>query len=189
MCGQTDQKLGVKDGCHTPVDCVPVEKVAIIIPFKDREDHLVKWLFHMHQMLVRQRREYCVIVAEPIGSGHFNKGSTMNAAVRESINQGFDCVILHDVDMMLENGHNIYQCQDQPTQLCPFIDKFNYKDHYGTEFGGVTMLKPDQYIKANGYSNLYWGWGKEDDDMAFRIKQSGQVMYLTYSILTRMFIC
>lgn len=168
-------QIGVKDGCHTPVDCVPVEKVAIIIPFKDREDHLVKWLFHMHQLLVRQRREYCVIVAEPIGSGHFNKGSTMNAAVKESINQGFDCVILHDVDMMLENGHNIYQCQDQPTQLCPFIDKFNYKDHYGTEFGGVTMLKPDQYIKANGYSNLYWGWGKEDDDMAFRIKQSGQV--------------
>ena len=133
----------------------------------------------MHQLLVRQRREYCVIVAEPIGSGHFNKGSTMNAAVKESINQGFDCVILHDVDMMLENGHNIYQCQDQPTQLCPFIDKFNYKDHYGTEFGGVTMLKPDQYIKANGYSNLYWGWGKEDDDMAFRIKQSGQVLYST----------
>ena len=25
--------------------------------------------------------------------------------------------------MMLENGHNIYQCQDQPVQLCPFIDK------------------------------------------------------------------
>jgi len=169
------RQLGVKNGCYTPVDCVPVEKVAIIIPFKDREDHLVKWLFHMHQLLVRQRRQYCVIVAEPIGSGHFNKGSTMNAAVRESISEGFDCVILHDVDMMLENGHNIYQCQEQPTQLCPFIDKFNYKDHYGTEFGGVTMLKPEQYIKANGYSNLYWGWGKEDDDMAFRIKQSGQL--------------
>ena len=37
------------------------------------------------------------------------------------------------------------------------------------------MLTPDQYIKANGYSNLYWGWGKEDDDMNFRIKASGQV--------------
>ena len=176
----TVEKLGVKDGCYTPVDCVPVEKVAIIIPFKDREDHLAKWLFHMHQILVRQRREYCIIVAEPLGSGHFNKGSTMNAAVHEAINEGFDCVILHDVDMMLENGANIYQCQDQPTQLCPFIDKFNYKDHYGTEFGGVTMLKPEQYIKANGYSNLYWGWGKEDDDMAFRIKSSGQVSQILY---------
>jgi len=169
------EKLGVVDGCYQPKDCKSMEKVAIIIPFKDREDHLAKWLFHMHQLLVRQRRHYCVIVAEPLGSGHFNKGSTMNAAVKEAVNDGFDCVILHDVDMLLENGQNIYQCQDQPVQLCPFIDKFNYKDHYGTEFGGVTMLTPEQYIKANGYSNLYWGWGKEDDDMNFRIKASGQV--------------
>jgi len=42
------------------------------------------------------------------------------------------------------------------------------------------MLKPEQYIKANGYSNLYWGWGKEDDDMAFRIKASGQVIITLY---------
>ena len=59
--------------------------------------------------------------------------------------------------------------------ICRTLHKFNYKDHYGTEFGGVTMLTPGQYIKANGYSNLYWGWGKEDDDMNFRIKASGQV--------------
>ena len=42
---------------------------------------------------------------------------------KEAVNDGFDCVILHDVDMLLENGQNIYQCQDQPVQLCPFIDK------------------------------------------------------------------
>ena len=47
--------LGIVDGCFQPSDCTPVEKVAIIIPYKDREDHLLKWLWHMHQMLVRQR--------------------------------------------------------------------------------------------------------------------------------------
>lgn len=25
------------------------------------------------------------------------------------------------------------------------------------------------YRKVNGYSNVYWGWGGEDDDMAKRI--------------------
>ena len=35
-------------------------------------------------------------------------------------------------------------CADNPVHLSPLIDKFKYKDHYGTEFGGVTMLKTEQ---------------------------------------------
>lgn len=167
-------KLNIKDGCSQPTDCISVERVAVIIPYKDREDHLVKWLWHMHKLLVRQRRNYCVFVSEPLGNGHFNKGSTMNSAVKEVIKRGFDCIVLHDVDMLLEDDHNIYQCEDNPVHLSPLIDKFKYKDHYGTEFGGVTMLKAEQYLKANGYSNLFWGWGKEDDDMTFRVHASGQ---------------
>ena len=50
------------------------------------------------------------------------------------------------------------------------IDKFEYKPHYGTDFGGVTAITPEQYIKANGHSNEFWGWGGEDNDMEFRIK-------------------
>ena len=49
------------------------------------------------------------------------------------------------------------------------IDKFEYKPHYGTEFGGVTAITPEQYQRANGHSNEYWGWGGEDNDMEFRI--------------------
>ena len=41
---------------------------------------------------------------------------------------------------------------------------------YGTDFGGITMLRPEDYIKANGMSNLFWGWGREDDDMQHRIE-------------------
>ena len=108
-----------------------------------------------------------------MGAGHFNKGSTMNAAAKEAINRGFDCIVLHDVDMLLEDDRNIYQCQDGPVHLSPFIDKFHYKDHYGTEFGGVTMLKKEHYLASNGYSNLFWGWGKEDDDMVYRVKAAG----------------
>ena len=37
-------------------------------------------------------------------------------------------------------------------------------------FGGVSAMTTEHFVKVNGFSNLFWGWGGEDDDMASRIK-------------------
>jgi len=160
------------DGCYSPADCNPRQKVAIIIPYKNREEHLKSLLATLHPMLQRQETSYCVFVSEQEDDGRFNKGAVMNAGFREVMKSGnFDCVIFHDVDMLPENDRNIYQCQDSPVHLSPLIDKFDYKP-YGTDFGGVTMLRPAHYVKVNGMSNLFWGWGREDDDMQFRVQRA-----------------
>ena len=36
-------------------------------------------------------------------------------------------------------------------------------------FGGVSALRPAHLQQLNGFSNQYWGWGGEDDDMSKRI--------------------
>jgi len=37
-------------------------------------------------------------------------------------------------------------------------------------FGGVSALSSDHMRAVNGYSNQFWGWGGEDDDMSLRLR-------------------
>jgi len=160
-------------GCHIPIGCIR-EKVAIIIPYKDRESHLKKLLYHLHPLLVLQQIQYCIYVTEQLDDGQFNKAMIMNAGFEEALKQdGYDCVIFHDVDMLPEDSRNLYVCKDSPVHLSPAIDKFQYKPDYGTKFGGVIGITPNHYRRSNGHSNRFWGWGGEDNDMEYRIAFAG----------------
>jgi len=39
-----------------------------------------------------------------------------------------------------------------------------------TQVGGAFLLQIEDYKKINGYSNKYFGWGQEDDDMYERVR-------------------
>ena len=50
------------------------------------------------------------------------------------------------------------------------MDKFNYKMPYDSYFGGVSAMSVEHFDLVNGFSNQFWGWGGEDDDMANRLR-------------------
>ncbi|CAF0848895.1 unnamed protein product [Brachionus calyciflorus] len=163
-----------EDGSYKPSMCIPREKLAIIIPYRDRLTNLVLLLKYLHPMLQKQQRDYRIFVIEQYGNDIFNKGRIMNIAVKEALKlDNFECFIFHDVDLIPENDKNIYECFSQPRHLCPAVDELRYNLMYYNLVGGVLALNLEQLNKTNGYSNLYWGWGAEDDDMSMRILDNG----------------
>jgi len=161
-----------------PDNCKARHSTAIIIPVRDREEHLRFLLYYLHSMLQRQQLRYQIVVVEQDDRNIFNKDQLMNTAFKYIVNNtNFRCVVFHDVDLFSENDRLIYKCtesDDTVTHLAHRIDKYEYKFCCGMTIGGVLMLKTDQFIKINGFSNEYYGWGGEDDDANQRIIWTGR---------------
>ncbi|CAH8620178.1 unnamed protein product [Heterobilharzia americana] len=147
-------------GMWRPVDCDPTEKLAIIVPFRNRDKHLRKFLGHMHAFLRKQRLMYTVFVINQDGTTRFNRALLLNVGFIESMRVAhFDCFIFHDVDLLPEDDRN-----------------FNYRLPYVQIFGGAVGLTREQFVKVGGFSNSYHGWGGEDDDLYARVMHAKYVV-------------
>lgn len=162
----------LKPGGHWhPETCRVLKKVAIIIPFRCRGEHLLIFLQHMHPLLRRQQIDYTIFVVEQEGTGAFNRAMLMNIGYKEALNfDNFDCFIFHDIDLLPEDDRNLYTCPEQPRHMSVAIDIFKYRLPYKSIFGGVSAISKEHFELLNGFSNSFWGWGGEDDDMSNRIR-------------------
>lgn len=53
-------------GRFKPKDCEALQKVAIIIPFRNREEHLKYWLYYLHPILQRQQLDYGIYIINQV---------------------------------------------------------------------------------------------------------------------------
>ena len=72
-------------GFFTPPDCVARHRVAIIIPFRDREEHLHIFLNHLLPILKRQLLEFQIYVVDLVKGVKFNRAMLMNIGYAEAI--------------------------------------------------------------------------------------------------------
>ncbi|XP_068126947.1 beta-1,4-galactosyltransferase 4 [Hyperolius riggenbachi] len=167
----------VIDGRYHPDQCKAQQRVAILIPHRNREKHLLYLLDNLHPLLQRQQLDYGIYVIHQAGDGKFNRAKLLNVGYLEALKEeNWDCFILHDVDLVPENDFNTYLCDTEPKHLVVGRNATGYKLRYSGYFGGVTAMTRKQFAQANGYSNNYWGWGGEDDDLRLRVRYGGMTV-------------
>ncbi len=105
-------------------------RLAIIVPYRDRETNLHLFLFFMHQFLSKQNVYYGIYLVEPLENLKFNRAMLINIGFVESNKdktKKFNCYIFHDVDMLPENQKNIYECDFKfPKQMAIAVNINSY---------------------------------------------------------------
>ena len=158
-----------------PLEFTPGRRLAVIIPVRDREAHLAALIPRLVVKLREQGIDYRIVVVEQEKGKLWNKGAMINAGMRHAADR-CDYHGLHDVDAIPIEAN--YLCPTQPLRLVTkLVGSRQGEARPPRYFGGVITVLREQSQAANGFSNEYWGWGKEDDDFLFRLLFAGYVCY------------
>lgn len=151
------------------------QRLTVVIPYRDRAEHLAVLLPALSSILNAQRIRHRILVVEQEPGRPFNRGKLINVGVRHA-EADADYFCVHDVDAIPIVAD--YRCPSQPLRLVTRIQRadgrFERTPHY---FSGVISVRKEQVLEAGGFSNEYWGWGKEDDDFFFRLLLADYLCY------------
>jgi len=144
------------------------EELIIIVPFRNREENLKQFVPYMHNFL--KDIKHRIVVIEQAGDGLFNRAKLLNAGF--SLYQAAKAYFcFHDIDLLPESALCDYSYPVMPTHLSPYCAQFEYQFCLNY-FGGVFLVNKEDFRRVNGFSNQYWGWGAEDDDLRKRFDQT-----------------
>jgi hypothetical protein len=114
--------------------------------------------------------DYEIFIVEQLDDKPFNRGKLLNVGYKSACDKGCDYFVFHDVDMLPEDVD--YSYSDKPLHLATHLQEHDYETTFFDYFGGVTMFNKEDFELINGFSNEYWGWGFEDDDLLVRCLES-----------------
>jgi hypothetical protein len=148
-------------------------KLGVCVPYRNREAHLKEFVPRVGKYLEEQGIEYCMYFGHQTDDKLFNRGAMKNIAAEQAFKDGCDYIVWHDIDMVPEEGCDYSFPKDNPRHIATQISQMNYELKYEEYFGGAILFSKEQVLKTNGYSNDYWDWGMEDDDLFWRCVLEG----------------
>lgn len=141
--------------------------MALIVPYRNREEHLREFIPHVRRFLADF--PYEIFIIEQLSGKPFNRGMLLNIGYAVS-KKDCDYFCFHDIDMLPVKAD--YSFPDTPVHLATHVEQFDYAMPYPNYFGGVTLFNLTDFESVNGYCNEYWGWGREDDDLRIRCQDA-----------------
>jgi len=137
-----------------------MHKLGVIVPYRNRYEHLQEFKKSIVEYLESKNIDFKIIIVEQDNAKLFNRGMLCNIGFIEVKKENCDYIVIHDVDMIPVDVD--YSYSDTPIHLA--TDDIPFESY----FGGITLFPSKLFEKINGFSNLYWGWGFEDDDLRYR---------------------
>jgi len=149
-------------------------KLGVCIPYRNREEHMNIFVPHVTKFLEERGIEHTIYLAHQCDDKLFNRGLMKNIAAKYAFDDGCDYIVWHDIDMVPEDESCDYSFpKDNPQHIAVRISQSDYQLKYEEYFGGAVLFSKEQVEKTNGYSNGYWDWGMEDDDLFWRCVMEG----------------
>lgn len=150
-------------------------KLGVCVPYRNREEHLHQFIPQVGKYLKNQGIDFQMYFCHQVDDKLFNRGATKNIAAKHAFEDGCDYIVWHDIDMIPEEGGGCDYSYpaDAPRHIATQISQMDYQLKYHEYFGGAVLFTKEQVEATNGYSNDYWDWGMEDDDLFFRCHLEG----------------
>lgn len=145
---------------------------AIVVPFREqveqqRGEQLKKFVSHMS----RYHSDWPVIIVEQSDDGRkINLGALKNIGARIAFQHKYKYVIFNDVDL-IPLAKIVPYYTTYPTQPIHIGKAWTSKYDSPSFLGGVVSISKEDMEKTNGYPNMFWGWGGEDDALRNRLKR------------------
>jgi hypothetical protein len=144
--------------------------IAIIIPHRNRISYLNNLLDTINKLKKKDNHNFDLYIIDQNNYDKFSRGMLLNIGFYiANKNYDYDRYIFHDVDS--------YPSQELYDLYFSFLDynihyaspNLEYKYNYDAFVGGVIGINGNDYKKVNGFSNIFFGWGGEDDSFYNRM--------------------
>ncbi len=148
-----------------------MSKIALIVPFRNRESQLK--IFEDYFKKYLKEYDYKIFVIEQSNDNlKFNRGILLNIGFKCALEEGYNTFIYSDVDLLPPESLKEYYTKSNEKDIIHIAfswNRYNQSLKNISYFGGITRIPANIFKKIGGFPTLYWGWGGEDDEVYRRV--------------------